>query len=188
MKKNYLIAVAVALLAMPGVALAAKAKTAVDEFDGAQRVWIDPHGLECGSSMVCPLFGARWTSKRQDEAVLEVEVINAYASIQGVKLNMDGEFLDLAPLNASTPTKLSNNGFVAGAQTTRSSSRDYLISLELVQQILAAKSVKVRITTADGFIDATLSGGKKPTLGFGALQRFWDAVPYRPVPAVQAAR
>lgn len=166
-----------ALLTIAGAASASDAKVATDSFDGATRVSIDPHGLDCGMQMVCPLVGARWTSNRKDEAVLQVEVINAYAAIRGVQLNVDGEILELAPLDQSG-TRFDSNVATAGrAPVTRYSSRDYLVPLALVPKLLAAQSVKLRVVTADGTVDGTLSGGKKPSKAFGALQRFMAKVP-----------
>src|SRR5690606_31363564 len=98
-----------AILLAAGSAQAADAKLAKDDFDGATRVWVDPHGLDCGMTMVCPLLGARWTSKLPDEAVLEVQVINAYAAIRTVKLNIDGEFIDLQATDPADATRFSNN-------------------------------------------------------------------------------
>lgn len=166
------------LLMAAGSAYAADAKIATDDFDGATRVWVDPHGLDCGMTMVCPMLGARWTSRLPNEAVLQVEVINAYAAIQGAKLNIDGEIIDLQPLDAAAATKFSSNvQIAAGAPVSRRSSREYLVSLDLVKRIQSAQSVKVRVVTAEGVVDGTLSGGKKPSKAQGALQRFIGKVP-----------
>jgi hypothetical protein len=43
--------------------------------------------------------------------------------------------------------------------------------------MVAASSVKVRILTRDGFIDATFSGGTKVTKAHGALKEFVEAIP-----------
>lgn len=159
-------------------ALASNAKIKTDDFDGATRVWVDPHGLNCGMTMICASLGARWTSKEPDAAVLAVEVINTYSAVTGVKLNIDGSFLDLQPLNE--PTRFSHNGGAPGVAPVRYSTKDYLIPLEMVGVLLAAKDVKVRVSTADGFIDGTLIDGKKDSKAAGALGRFWKLVPYRP--------
>jgi hypothetical protein len=163
-------------VAFPAFASDAKIKT--DEFDGATRVWIDPHGLNCGMNMICPLLGARWTSKAPGAAVLAVEVVNTYSAITGVRLNIDGSFLDLQPIDE--PTRFKNNGGAPGVAPVRYSTKDYLIPLELVEAILAAKDVKVRVSTADGFVDGALIGGKKNSKAAGALGRFWKLVPQRP--------
>ena len=161
-----------------GAAYGADAKVAKDNFDGATRVWVDPHGLDCGMAMVCPMLGARWTSNEPADAVLEVEVLNAYAAIEGAKLNVDGEFIDLVPLDAEAMTKFKSNvGIAGGAPVTRRSTRDYLVPLSLVQKLVAAGDVKLRVLTADGAVDGTLSGGKKPSKAQGALQRFIAKVP-----------
>lgn len=159
-------------------AYAADAKIATDDFDGATRVWVDPHGLDCGMQMVCPTVGARWTSSQPGDAVLEVQVVNAYAAIEGAKLNIDGEFIDLAPLDAAAMTRFKSNVEIAGgAPVMRRSTRDYLVPLALVQKIIAAGDVKLRVLTADGAVDGRLSGGKKPSKALGALQRFVAKVP-----------
>lgn len=162
----------VALLAA-GSAHAADAKIETDAFDGATRVWVDPHGLDCGAQMVCPLLGARWTSGRKDEAVLQVEVVNVYAGIRGAALNVGGEIIELVPLDEGAATRFTSNvQTAAGAPVSRRSSRDYLVPLALVRKIADAPSVKVRVYTAEGTVDGTLAGGKKPAKAYGALQRF----------------
>ena len=166
------------ILLASGSAYAADAKIATDDFDGATRVWVDPHGLDCGMTMVCPMVGARWSSNQPGDAVLEIEVLNAYAAIEGAKLNIDGEFIDLAPLDAASLTKFrSNVATAAGAPVSRRSSRDYLVPLSLVQKIVAAGDVKLRVLTAEGVVDGALSGGKRPSKAQGALQRFIAKVP-----------
>lgn len=167
-----------AALLASGSAYAADAKIETDAFDGATRVTVEPHGLACGSNMVCPMLGARWTSNRAGEAVLQVEVVNAYAGIRGVTLNVDGEMVELTPLEDGAATRYSSNAAIAaGAPVSRRSSRDYLVPLALVQKLLAASSVKARVQTVDGFVDGELSGGKKPSKAYGALQRFVAKVP-----------
>lgn len=162
-------------------AFAADAKMQVDEFDGATRVWVDPHGMDCGWAMVCASLGARWSSAEQDAAVLRVELVNTYSSITGITLNIDGQLVELQPLGDMT--KFRNTGYVAGASTVRLSSKDYLVPLDLVRRLIEAKSVKARVSTDDGFVDAVMSGGKKPTKARGALERFWAKVPPRQVEA-----
>lgn len=172
------------LLAAAAPSLASDAKMKTDDFDGATRVWVDPHGLNCGMTMICASLGARWTDKEPDAAVLAVEVINTYSAVTGVTLNIDGSFLDLKPLDETT--RYSHNGGAPGVAPVRYSSKDYLIPLELVGVILAAKGVKVRVSTADGFIDGTLIDGRKDSKAAGALGRFWRLVPYRPAPTAPA--
>lgn len=167
-----------ALLLVSGMSHALEPKIAKDDFDGATRVWITPHGLDCGWAMSCAAFGARWTSNDKDAAVLELQTLNVgYVGVEGVKLNIDGRVLDLRPLgetkynkpDAGTPPQL--------WEALRTSSRDFLIPLDLVQVMLDAESVKVRVLTRDGFLDAALIGGKKPSKAYGALQRFIAKVP-----------
>lgn len=172
------------LVAASTPALASDAKIKTDDFDGATRVWVDPHGLECGMTMICPSLGAQWKSTKPDMAVLNVQLINTYAAITGVKLNVDGSFIDLLPTD--DPTRFTNNGGAAGVATVRYSSKDYLVPLELVEKLLAAKDVKMRVLTADGFVDGNLIGGKKSSKAAGALSRFWNRVPYRPAPSAPA--
>lgn len=169
-----------ALLLVSGMAHALEPKIAKDDFDGATRVWIAPHGLDCGGTMSCFSIGARWTSNEKDAAVLELQTLNVgYVGVEGVKLNIDGQVLDLKPLGETKYNKPDTSLPPRLWEMLRTSTRDFLIPLELVQVMLDAKSVKVRVITRDGFIDGTLRGGKSRKAE-GALSRFIAKVPHQP--------
>ncbi len=157
---------------------AASAKKQVDDFDGATRVWIDPHGLNCGMTMVCPSLGARWSSNEPDAAVLSIELLNTYAPITGAQLNIGGQFVDLVPLTHET--RYSHSGGAPGVAPTRRSNQDYLVPLEMVGLIANGASVKLRLSTADGFVDGVVIDGGKASKAHGAMQRFMAQVPYQP--------
>ena len=170
--------VSVVLVIWAGSGFAANARTVVDDFDGSTRVSVDPHGLSCGMSMVCPLLGARWTSTRADDAVLQVEVINEYVAIEGVSVNIDGQIVELEPLTGDALSRYSSNVETAGrAPLARRSSRDFLAPLELVQRMHAAGNVRVRVHTRDGSVDGVLSGERRPSKAHAALGRFLSQVP-----------
>ena len=170
-----------ALLLASGMAHGLEPKIAKDDFDGATRVWITPHGLDCGGAMSCFALGARWTSNEKDAAVLELQTLNVgYVGVEGIKLNIDGQMVELKPFGETKYNSPDSGLSPQLREMLRTSTRDFLMPLELVQVVLDAKSVKVRVMTRDGFIDGTLSGGKKPSKAAGALSRFIAKVPYQP--------
>lgn len=171
------IAVLALLLLLSDTAAAARAHMATDDFDGATRVWIDPHGLDCGWQMVCASVGARWTSKAPEAAVVTAELLNEYASVTALHLNIDGTIVELQP--TSTPTRFEGRGGARGAPAMRTSGRDFVVPMQMLQDILAANSVKVRVNTSDGFVDGTMADGRRKSKAAAALARFWAKLPDR---------
>lgn len=158
-----------------GSAHASDATVTKDRFDGATRVSINPHGLNCGMTMLCAAVGAQWSSKDPDAAVLEFEVLNSYSAIDGAKLNIDGKIVDLQAVD--NPTRYERVDTARGVTPMRLSKKGFLVPMSLVRDILAAQSCQVRVSTADGTIDGTLIDGKKNSKALGALQRFVAKVP-----------
>lgn len=159
-----------ALLAICGTALASSVTKSVDSFDGAMRVDVDRYyGLDCGAATACASLGADWLSTRPGVVVLRLNVLDALTGIDGLKFNVDGEIVDLNP--AEKPTDFENGKFL------KTSKRDFFISVAELRKVLAAKSVKVRILTQDGLVDATLSSGTKASSAYGALKEFVEAIP-----------
>lgn len=171
------LAVFALMLLLSDTAAAAKANMATDDFDGATRVWIDPHGLDCGWQMVCASVGVRWTNKAPEAAVVTIELLNDYASVTALHINIDGTIVELQPL--ATPTRFEGRGGARGVPAMRVSSREFMVQMQMLRDVLAANNVKVRISTSDGFIDGTLADGRRKSKAAAALARFWARLPDR---------
>lgn len=180
-----LVAVLLAAAVLCGPACASDAKIAADDFDGSTKVWVNPHGMNCAWSAPCYSVGARWSSKQPAAAALVIELMGAYTPIKTASLNVDGEILQLKPLDANTAYSqgiaLTPGTYNAAlAQAGRTSTQEFEIPLPLLQRVLAARVVKMRIELADGVVDARLVENGKASKAYGALQRFWGKLPQRP--------
>lgn len=181
-----------ATLLAAGTAHASDAKSATDDFDGATRVWVDPHGMSCGWTDLCYSVGAEWNSKRPDVAILVVEFMGAYTPVKAAAFNIDGELVPLAPPHgqtafgqgiAFTPGTY-NPALAAGGRT---STQGFDIPLPVLQRVLSAKVVKMRIIIAEGNVDARMIDSEEASKAYRALQRFWEKLPYHPAPTAPAA-
>ena len=137
-------------------------------FDNAKTVSINPHGNAC-SSMVCTGLGAQWNSSNPDSAILIVQVFNEYAAISRAELNIDGKKVTLS--SAQNVTDFSSPG-----STMRESSKGFGVSLSVIEQILSAKRVWLRVHTPTGYIEDPVIDGEKDSKAFHALSRFVTAV------------
>lgn len=181
--KRIAVALALAAAVLTGVTHASDARVSIDDFDGTTRVRVNPHGMSCAWSEPCFLVGADWNSKRPDVAILVVEFMGAYTPIKAAALNIDGEVVPLSP-----PHQLTDYGqgivFTPGtynpalAQAGRTSTQGFDVPLAVLQRVLAARTVKMRIIVAQGNIDARLIDSDKTSKAYGALQRFWAKVPH----------
>jgi hypothetical protein len=175
--KRILLIVAMALLAGCGATTGTNARSSISTFDGARVVSIDPHGTNCGMSMVCSLLGAQWSSNQPDRVQLVVSTMGEYASIQMAGLNIDGTIIPLADSAQLTQYTQSMSQTpetynVAAAQLGRTSTRSFIAPLALVDRILAARSVKMRVQTDGVTIDSIIFEGDKDSKAHHALERF----------------
>lgn len=181
------------LLVLAGNAYAAKVSITTDQFDGATRIEADPYGTECGWSDLCPMIGARWVSGGNSEnAVLIVKLLGNYISITDIKLNIDGQVVELTAFDPHTKFSTIGGtetvpGIMRGIPGIRTSVRDFLIPLHVIDRMLSAQSVKVRMGTDKGLVDSIFSGGKrKVNRGRESLKEFAAAVSVRRTDQPQA--
>lgn len=137
-------------------------------FDDAKTVSIRPHGNAC-SAMVCTGLGAQWNSAEPDSAVLIVHVFNEYAAISGAELNIDGAKVDLSVAQMVTDFSSPGSGM-------RESSKGFVVPLSVVDRVLAAKRVWLRVHTPTGYIEDAVIDGPKDSKAYHALSRFMRAV------------
>lgn len=176
--KHLIVAVAALVLMACGATVGQNARSDVSKFDGSRNVWIDQHGTNCGMSMTCSDVGAAWTSADPNHVVLRIGTMGAYESISAAALNIDGRIITLQPVEAFT--HLGHAGGVASYDTyspanqeaLRTSERGFLVPMEIIREILASKSVKLRVQTSEMTIDSVVIDGSKDSKAFYALQRF----------------
>jgi hypothetical protein len=162
-------------LAGCGATVGLGARTSVSTFDGSRSVSIEPHGTNCGMSMVCTLVGAEWNSKHPEQAFLIIEYMGSYTSIQAAALNVDGQIIPISPEKGES-TQFSNpeeySGNLGLTQLARTSDRYFPVPLALIERISSSKSVKLRVRISETTIDSVIIDGQKDSKAFYALQRF----------------
>ena len=137
-------------------------------FDNAKTVSINPHGNAC-ASMVCTGLGAQWSSSRPESAILIVQVFNEYATISRAELNIDGKKVTLSSVQAVTD-------FSSPSSVMRESSKGFGVQMSVIEDILSAKSVWLRVYTPTGYVEDPIIDGEKDSKAFHALSRFMASV------------
>lgn len=161
-----------------GATTGTSARSTISTFDGARIVSIDAHSTNCNMSMVCSLLGATWTSSVPTKAMLGVEVMADYTSIQSAYLNIDGRIVHLdvsEPITHFDQVLPQPSGALYSpglAELGRRSSKGFMVPLDLVRSILAAKDVRLRVATTDVTIDSVVFTADKDSKAHHALERF----------------
>lgn len=168
MKYTFLISILTVLLAACSTTSGTNPVVGHGGFDNARTVTISPHGNAC-SSMICTGLGAQWNSKNPNSAILIVQVFNEYAAISGAELNIDGRKITLS--SAQTVTDFSSPG-----AAMRESSKGFSTSFSVIEEILSAKRVWLRVQTPTGYIEDAVIDEKKDSKAYHALSRFVTAV------------
>lgn len=133
-------------------------------YDGARVVSIAPHGGAC-SGMLCPGVGAQWTSKAPAVAVVTVRVSNAWMSITGARLMVDGREAVLQPLPGVTT-------FSRPGDAIRESSRDFQVPLATLRSVVTAQKAWLRVSTTEGSMETAIVDGATDSKALHAMRRF----------------
>ncbi|MFC6197810.1 hypothetical protein [Ponticaulis profundi] len=170
MKKVFAIGALAAVLTACGTTTGANAKTTYSGFDDAAIVTIDPHGNAC-KGMVCTGIGAQWQEAYPDSVLLSVKVWNDTVGIVGAALNIDGEIVELEEARASTQFEdLSRNANVG--VFLESSTQAFIAPYEIVDQIVGAQRVWLRVSTTGGSLEDAVIDGERDSKAYNALKRF----------------
>lgn len=137
-------------------------------FDNAKTVSISPHGNAC-SSMLCTGLGAQWNSSNPESAILIVRVFNEYAVINHAELNIDGKKIELASVQTVTDFGTPSTGI-------HESSKAFGVPLTVIEQIISANKVWLRVSTPSGYIEDPVKDGSKDSKAYHALSRFVLAI------------
>lgn len=179
------------LLTASGTSLAQQlAKKTTDDFDGKILVTTEgSHTVGCNQILGnCLAMAAGWTSDSPDHAVLIVEIGGpSYRHFDGLRLNIDGAVTDVTQkVGSATQSGKSNVRTLGGLIQVKGqySTQMFAVKPALLRQMVGAKSVKIRAVFEDGNVDATFSGGDKPSRAYAALK---ELVALLPTPTQSAA-
>lgn len=173
MKKTKIAIISFCLLFVGGCSnsIGSAPETTHSGFDGATIVVINGHG-NGGSSMIASGLGARWSSKRPDDAVLVVYVFNDITAITGAQLNIDGEIYHLK--GSETFTKFDAD--TVNRITVKESRKGFHVPLDLISKITKSSKTWLRVQTTKGLIEDPVVDGSNDSKAFHALKRFLVAV------------
>lgn len=152
----------------------ASPKTTYSGFDQAAVVTIDPHGNAC-RGMVCTGIGAQWQEVKPEYVLLAIKVFNDTVGITGAELNIDGETVELTEARSFTQFD-SNEFYDLTGIIARGSTQDFVAPIALIDQILSAERVWLRVTTNKGQLEDAVIDGGKDSKAFNALKRFREQV------------
>ncbi|RIJ15944.1 hypothetical protein D1227_06475 [Henriciella mobilis] len=140
------------------------AKTTYSGFDDSAVVHINPHGNAC-TQFICTGFGGQWQEAKPDMFLLRAAVFNETTAILGASFNIDGEVVELEPAGGFTD-------FERVLDTVEGSEKDFVAPISLIDRILTADRVWMRVTTSDGNLEDAVIDGGKDSKAYHALRRF----------------
>ena len=156
-----------AVLSSCGTTTGLAAQTSYSGFDQSAVVSIEPHGAAC-RTMICTQLGAQWSGAYPDDVVLIVGLFGTNEIISGAAFNINGTTLQL-----TAPNTLTDHDF---NRYLKSSEKGFLAPLSLIDDILTAERVWLRVSTPTGsYEDAIIEPGRD-SKAYHALKRFRDQV------------
>lgn len=173
MKKIFLSLGAALLITGCATTSGLEPQTNVSSFDGTTSVTIQPHAIAC-SSMVCGLTGFTWNDKKPNNASTMVSIMSPklggdYHSIKSVRLNIDGQIINLEPFPQSTTDFSSDDMY-------KKSSRMYSTPLPLLESIKDSTNTKMQIIADGILIEEEFKNSGDSSKAYYALLRFLEQV------------
>lgn len=176
MRKSIAFPLLLSVLLMTGCATTTglPAQTQTSGFDGTKFVSMSNHGMACYMSMICPTAGFSWNTKAPRLALLKIGILapsiakDAYFSVRSVSLNIDGNIIELD--GSTKATEFKNDDI------NKTSVKEFIVPLELLQKIERSSKTMVRIDTNDGLMEDLIIGDGKDSKAYHALKRFLVAV------------
>ena len=134
----------------------------VDTFDGATVVTVTPNKPASDQVWGATVgIGGRWTSNSPDHVAVILEYSsstsygNAYTSIEGMDVMIDGERHSFEAVGATDHT---NSGYNTVAKTIFTESRNRVVMrLATLKDMINAEDCRLRIYTGDGYQDSVFS-------------------------------
>lgn len=96
---------------------------------------------------------------------MTVKIFSEYAAISGAEINIDGKIINL-----SSPTSITV--FSESGSVMQTSTKGFGVPLSVIEKILSAKRVWLRVHTPTGYIEDSVVEGDKDSKAFHALSRF----------------
>ncbi|WP_280563351.1 hypothetical protein [Chromohalobacter sp. 48-RD10] len=153
--------------AMPG--MAGHVSSHQSDFDGSTQVSMEPAKVKTGALSVV-LIGADWSSKSPDRVMLTAVVPGDYERIisdEGLQFNIDGDIVKLSSDQAITDL----DGEYAGGMVFRESAKTFPVKISLVERIVKADLVKIKLVTGDGYVEGRFQESD-PNNAKDAIERF----------------
>lgn len=114
--------------------------------------------------MICTQLGAQWSGAYPDDVVLIVAIAGTNEIISGAAFNINGNTLQL-----TAPDTLTDHDF---DRFLSSSEKGFLIPLSLIDDILAADRVWLRVETPGGYYENAIIEPGRDSKAYHALGRF----------------
>lgn len=134
------------------------------EFDNSTQVVMVPGWVYNRSELLSGAsfkLGLLWRSTMKPGEVLIVaeyaDGIEALGAGTSLHFNIDGEFVDVATIDATTDFDVERTRSPYVTQTTTRSSKRYLGSIDLVRRLVNARDVKVRLDLSRQFVEGVFS-------------------------------
>lgn len=123
-------------------------------------------------------LGARWNSARSDKVILTIVFQGNYSGISAAFLNIDGEIIVLTPTPSFT-------AFSDPSDLDKTSTKEFSTSLEMVEKIINAKRVWMRVLTPTYSVDGELFDSRQTNQprAYNGLKKFMDTLKGKPSPS-----
>ena len=131
-------------------------------FDGSTEVTVQPGFIYSDKGMMSYghfMLGLHWSSSEPDLVFIKAEkpgeIINL-VSEEGLMFNIDGEIVKLSSPSVTTSFDVSE---YYGSVFTESS-KGYIAKLSLINRLLSATDVKVKLVTGEGYMEGDFMADK----------------------------
>ncbi|GAA6206644.1 lipoprotein [Thalassotalea sp. SU-HH00458] len=177
MKKIILAAIAALILSgcqsagfiMPGDITVDKS-----EFDGVSQIKSVPAWVYKGDGSYSNIaFGYRWVSSSPEYILIKARLTNQTVSIDsnhGLQFNIDGRIVKL-----STNQTYTDFNKYTGQYSVQHSTKEFPVKLSFAQKLIDSKSVKVKMLSADGYLDGDFKVDNSSS-AIESLKNFIDKV------------
>lgn len=136
--------------------------SATSSFDGSRQITMQPgfvYTSDDFSSWGYFKLGLTWLSKHEDKIIITAEIPNAITSInsdKGLRFNIDGQITTISSAQIFTDFDVDR----IQSTTYKSSTKLFIVEKSLLDKILSASDVKVRLHTNEGYLDGDLLADK----------------------------
>jgi len=119
-------------------------------------------------------LGLYWSSKYKDSLSIKARIPNEIINIEskaGLQFNIDKEVIKLNSTRAITDFNINR----AGRDTYAESNKSFPATVQLLNKLIKAKSVKVKLITSKGFLEGDLKADK-PSAAIRGFKEFMHKI------------